>query len=71
MSTPLHWELIAVLESGASIGRCGHRHRTKLAAVRCLWTPPDWDDYEICDLLVRQVRSDQRTQERLPLWRTA
>ncbi len=50
------WRLIAVLENGHGHGNCGHNHKTQMAAVRCRWAPPDWDDHLICDLLVRQVR---------------
>jgi hypothetical protein len=52
---PLHWEVCAVLASGAGNGRCRHEHATAAEATMCPWTPEPWP--EVCDLLVRQVRT--------------
>jgi hypothetical protein len=59
-TAPLHWVVIAVLANGQSVGTCGHRHADELEAVRCPWTPSPWP--VCCDLLVRQVRTEQRYQ---------
>ncbi len=58
----LHWEVCAVLASGNGNGRCGHHHATADEATACNWAPPDWDDHEVCDLLVRQIRTEKPEQ---------
>lgn len=50
------WWVMAVLEDGRCIGNCGHDHETTDEATACDWAPLDWDDYLVCDLLVRKVR---------------
>lgn len=57
MTAPRHWIVIAVVESGRGIGDCGHQHADDEAAFACPWTPDPWP--EVCDLLVRQVRTEQ------------
>lgn len=54
----LHWEVIAVLPGGVSPGKCGHHHATASQAVACPWAPPGWDEMPICDLLVREIRTE-------------
>ncbi len=60
----LHWEVIAVLANGSSPGRCGHNHATKIDAVRCPWAPPEYETEDICDLLVREFRTERPEQAR-------
>ncbi len=60
MTAPLHWEVIAVLASGQGIGSCRHQHATADEATLCPWAPQPWP--EVCDLLVRQVRTGQVSQ---------
>jgi hypothetical protein len=74
VSHPLHWSVIAVDGDGRGHGTCGHEHATAEEAVRCDWAPAGWDDMEVCDLLVRQLRTDatptrRRTKDvQLGLW---
>ena len=56
MTAALHWVVIAVLGNGRGAGTCGHEHATADEATACPWTPEPWP--VVCDLLVRQVRSD-------------
>lgn len=66
MSSPLHWEILAMVDDGrglsvglvggdGSFQRCGHRHATADDATMCSWTPDPWP--VVCDLHVCQVRS--------------
>lgn len=62
MTAPLHWEVLAILGSGHAltirgfVARCHHRHATRDEAIACPWEPVPWP--EVCDLLVRQVRTE-------------
>lgn len=56
MSAALHWTVIAVDGEGHGHGVCGHQHATADEATLCPWDP---ERPEVCDLLVRQVRTDQ------------
>ncbi len=56
MAAALHWEVCAVDGAGQGHGRCGHRHATADEATACPWDP---ERPVVCDLLVRQVRTDQ------------
>ena len=51
------WQVIAVDARGEGHGTCGHAHADAGFATMCEWTPPDWDDMAVCDLLVREVRA--------------
>lgn len=51
-----HWTVIAVDGVGQGHGVCGHQHTSADEATRCPWDP---DRPVVCDLLVRQVRTDQ------------
>jgi hypothetical protein len=69
----LHWEVIAVLaDDSCLVGanglfqRCHHEHATQAEAEACPWTPEPWP--EVCDLLVRQVRSERRTEQATMPW---
>lgn len=77
MIAPLHWEVLAMVPrsvDGATVGlanpdgstaRCGHRHGTADEASACPWTPDPWP--EVCDLFVRQVRTEAPpVQARMP-----
>jgi hypothetical protein len=60
----LHWEVIAVLGTGQGLGSCGHHHATQDEATRCDWAPADWDKHLVCDLLVRELRTEKPGQQR-------
>ncbi len=60
----LHWEVIAVLANGSSPGRCEHHHATRDEATRCTWAPPEYETEDVCDLLVRELRTERPEQVR-------
>ncbi len=72
-----HWEIIAVVpdERGLAVGlvgadgtvqRCRHDHPTQDEATMCPWTPTPWP--VVCDLLVRQFRSEHRQEQAVMPW---
>lgn len=64
MTAAMHWTVIAVDGAGQGHGYCGHRHATADEATRCPWDPPR---PFVCDLLVRQVRSEAVPGRRDPV----
>jgi hypothetical protein len=57
MPATLVWTVIAVDGEGHGHGVCGHHHATADEATLCPWDPEPRP--LVCDLLVRQVRTDQ------------